>query len=434
MRFGLSRVLVGALLVSAGVASSVLRDGNNMAHPSFLDSIDSIESTTLLCGALDAGTSPLNGVVTFANSGSAMRHLSAVISDGNRSVAAAWSVAGHDALTIRPADYLSSTNITVRAVVDGGGVSGVTRTSVGPTSVVPCRSRGASSWTVTGLRSKNGAIARVVVMNPTSTPSVINVATWSSNGYQQPAPFQGLVVPPVSQVTLNLSNYIVEATDISAAINVLRGRVVSTGMQIDGRNGSLLLGQEETATTQWYPAVPTDDAENVTLNVFNPRATSADIRIALDIPGYSIAPLRVTVPSGSSHHVVVPNSRIPSSGLASIKVTSRVAVATSVELSRANYQRLMSPPPLSHELSWVGSSGIPEAMRLVSDADAKVTFHYAAGHQPKTVTIAVVAGHAITPPKEWRDAGRGVVTSSAGMTLTAVFANAAFESALDPGQ
>lgn len=434
MKFTLTRGIVVATLTVAALVSVVTREGNIPPQTSLLGALDSIESSTLLCTALDAGTSPVNGVVTFTNVSDERRQLRAVLSDGMHSVGADWSVGAHDSLTIRPAEYLAKTNITVRAVVDGGGVTGVIRTTVGPTSTVPCHSNGTSTWSVSGLRSKNGALARIVVMNPTATPSVINVATWSSNGYLQPAPYQGLVVPPVGQVTLNLSNYIVEATDISVIVNSLRGHIVATALQVDGRNGSLVSGQDELATTEWYPAIPTDDAENVVLNVLNPSPTRTDIRVALDIPGFQITPLRFSVPGGSSHVTVIPNSRIPSNGLASLKVTSRVPVATSVQLTRANLQRVMSPPPFANELSWVGSAGVSDSMRLVTEADTTVVFHYVEDGVNKTISVKAKAGQALTPPSSWRKAGRGIVTSAAGMSLTSVFANAAFECALDPRQ
>lgn len=434
MKFTLSRVVVASLLVGSGLISVIGRHGNIPPQTSLLGDLDSVESTTLLCGALDAGTSPVNGVVTFTNFGSTERHLAAVLSDGNHTVGADWTVAANSSLTVHPADFLAKTNLTVRVVINGGGVTGVMRTTVGPTSSVPCRSNGTNSWSVSGLHSRNGALARVVVMNPTSTPSVINVATWSSNGYLQPAPFQGLVVPPVGQVTLNLSNYVVEATDISVIINSLRGLIVATALQVDGRNGSLIGGQNELATTQWYPAVPTDDAENVVLNVLNPSPASADIRVALDIPGFTIAPLRFSLAGGSSHVTVIPNSRIPSSGLASLKITSRTSVATTVTLTRGGLERVMSPPQFANELAWVGSAGIPEVMRLVTDTDAPVTFHYLDGKVAKTIVVTAKAGQALTPPARWREVGHGVVTSSANMALSSVFANAAFESALDPRQ
>jgi len=434
MKFNLTRGVVAGVMAFALVLSVVAKGGNIPPQTSLLGALDSVESSTLLCSALDAGTSPVNGVVTFTNVSDETRQLTATLSDGIHMVGATWTVAAHDSLTVRPSEYLTNTNITVRAVVDGGGVTGVIRTTVGPTSTVPCHANGTSTWSVAGLRSKNGALARIVVMNPTSTPAVINVTTWSSNGYLQIAPYQGLVVPPVGQVTLNLSNYVVEATDISVNVNALRGHIVATALQVDGRNGSLIGGQDELTTTQWYPAVPTDDAESVALNVLNPSSAPADFRVFLDVPGFTIAPLRFNVPGGSRQVVVIPNSRIPSSGLASLKVVSRLPLATSVQLTRGNFQRIMSPPPLANELSWVGSAGVPETMRLVTDANTTVVFHYFHGGTTKSVSVKATAGQALTPPAQWRQSGRGIVTSSAGMALTSVFANTAFECGLDPRQ
>ena len=434
MKFNLTRGVVAGVMALA-IAVSVVSKGGNIPHQtSLLGDLSSVESSTLMCAALDAGSSPVNGVVTFTNASDATRHLTATLSDGLHSVGAEWKVKAHESLTVRPSEYLSKTNITVRAVADGGGVTGVVRTTVGPTSSVPCYTTGTASWAVAGLHSKNGALARVVVMNPTSTPSVINVTAWSSNGYLQIAPYQGLVVPPVGQVTLNLSNYVVEATDISVVVNALRGHIVATALQVDGRNGSLVGGQEELKTTQWYPAVPTDTAETVALNVLNTTSAPADFRVVIDVPGFKIAPLRYSVPGGSSHVVVIPNSRIPSSGLASLKVVSRRPLATSLQLTRAGLQRVMSPPPLANELSWVGSAGVPETMRLVTDANTTVTFHYVTRGVNKSISVKATAGQALTPPTQWREAGRGIVTSSAGMALTSVFANAAYECALDPRQ
>ena len=426
---------VGCVLIVASVViGGVFRGPNVVTQSSLHGNLSYVESNTLLCPALDAGSSPLNGVVTMWNSSSSDRHVTGIVSNGLDDVTAEWDIPAGTSLSINPATYLPKTNLTVRATINGGGVVGLVRTTTGPTSSVPCRSVGTTSWNVAGLSSKDGAVSRIVVMNPSATPAVINVSMWSSTGYSLPAPYQGLVVPPVGQVTLNLSNVVVEATDISADITVLRGRIVATALQLEGSNGSLVRGADAPATTQWYPAVPTDTLENVSLAVMNPSSVATDIRVAVDIPGFDIAPLRFTVPGGASRVAVVPNSRIPSSGLASLKVTSRTPIVTALAMARGRLHRIQSPAPLSTELVWVGSAGIPDAMRLVADAAGSVTFHSQRHGVVRTRTVEVTAGQAITPPQSWIQAGRGTITSASNMSLAAVFSNTAFEVGLDARQ
>jgi hypothetical protein len=434
MRAKLATVLGVALIVASGAVSQLLRGPNVITQSSLQGDLSYVESNTLLCPALDAGTSPLNGVVTMWNSSPSDRHVTATLSNGLDNVSAEWDIPAGTSLSINPATYLPKTNITLRATVDGGGVVGLVRTTSGPTSSSPCRSVGTTSWNVAGLTSKDGAVARIVVMNPSATPSVINVATWSSIGYSLPAPYQGLVVPAAGQVTLNLSNVVVEATDISADITVLRGRIVATAMQLEGVNGSLVSGSDAPSTTQWYPAVPTDSLENVSLAVMNPSASATDIRVAVDVPGFEITPLRFTVPGGASRVTLVPNSRIPSSGLASVKVTSRAPIVISLAMARGRLHRIQSPAPMSTELVWVGSAGIPDAMRLVADASGSVTFHYQRDGETQSQAIKVTAGQAVTPPRAWIEAGRGTITSASNMSLASVFSNTAFEVGLDARQ
>ena len=426
---------VGVLLVLASALVSELLRGPNVISANSLQGDQSyVESNTLLCPALDAGTSPLNGVVTLWNTSSSNRHVTATLSNGLETTTTEWDILAGASLSVNPATYLPKTNITVRASIDGGGVVGVVRTTSGPTSSVPCRSVGTTAWSVAGLSSKNGAIARVVVMNPSATPSVINVTTWSSIGYALPAPYQGLVVPAAGQVTLNLSNVVVEATDISAEITVLRGRIVATALQIEGANGSLVRGSDTPTTTQWYPAVPTDELESVSLAVMNPSSTTTDVRVAVSLPGFQIAPLRFTVPGGASRVTLVPNTRIPSSGLASVRVTSRDPITTSLTLVRGRIHRIQSPPPMSTELAWVGSAGIPDAMRLIADASGTVSFHTLRHGVHRTRNVKVIAGQALTPPTAWIQSGHGTVTSASNISLVAVFSNTAFEVGLDARQ
>ena len=81
----------------------------------------------------------------------------------------------------------------VGAQVSGGGVVGVEVTK-DHTSEAPCISTGVTNWFAAGFDTTVGSCAVLSVYNPTATPAVFNVSTFSASGYVAPAKFQGYAV------------------------------------------------------------------------------------------------------------------------------------------------------------------------------------------------------------------------------------------------
>jgi len=90
----------------------------------------------------------------------------------------------------------------VGAQVSGGGVVGVEVTK-DHTSEAPCISTGITNWFAAGFDTTVGSSAILSVYNPTETPAVFNVSTFSSSGYVAPQRFQGYAVAAHSQAEID---------------------------------------------------------------------------------------------------------------------------------------------------------------------------------------------------------------------------------------
>jgi hypothetical protein len=348
-RRALLLVLAAALLVT-GVAASHFKTSNPSALPNAL-SENGVESAALYCTGLSGANGGVEGHVVFLNTSSDPRTvLVDVVSDTHRSTTATLHVAAYSSKSLSPASLVTGSSYAVAAEVIGGGVVGEEVTGAGAAEV-PCTSAGVTRWYGAGFDTVVGSSAGLSIYNPTATPAVLDVTTFSSNGFGAPAAFRGVSLAAHTQIELNLGTQIVDTSNIGVHVRVLRGSVVVVGVQKSGAVASLVAGSTSTSSDVWFPRVTTVLNAVAQLRVANPGSQSVSVTVNVAIAPYHVAPLTLNVAPYSSGQIVIsPNPAIPDHGYATVELTSSGPVISSLATGTTGGIALSSPESPEDEL------------------------------------------------------------------------------------
>ena len=353
-RFPLLPVLA-LVLAGTGVVGTLERPSNPSFQPSALSAGNKVESTALYCTGLTSAKYGAVGRVTLINTTGESR---GVTVSASSNTGQHWTtelhVARYSSQVIRPGDQLSGDSFGLTALVSGGGVIGVVSTSARGAEA-PCIATGETTWYAAGFDTTVGSNAALSIYNPTATPAVLNVTTYSSSGFNAPAPFQGLSVGPHAQVRLDLGTQIVATANVGVRVNVLRGVVDVVGVQRSGSRVSFNSGSTSETTAVLFPRVTTANNAVAQVRVANPGPLSADVTLRVTLAPYKVSPLVETVPAYSSALIkVTPNPAIPAAGYASVQMSSTQPVFAALATGTSTG-------------TWLSPPGKQSANYLISD-------------------------------------------------------------------
>jgi hypothetical protein len=345
-RFGrvpLLAVLALALIV-VGVLSSTARSVNPSQLPSALALNGRAESTALYCTGFSSNKLGESGRVILDNT-TDQSHV--VTLDHVSNLGAAFSkemtLGAYQQYSFDPSTGVRGDYFGVGAQVSGGGVVGVAVTK-GHTSEAPCISTGVTNWFAAGFDTTVGSSAILSVYNPTATPAVFNVSTYSSSGFVAPQKFQGYAVAAHSQAEINLGVAIVDLSDIGVHVRVLRGALDIVGLQQSGSTVSYNTGVERPSTTALFPLVTTANKATAQIRFSNPGPTPANVTLKVSLASYHVPNQTVTVPPyGSALASITPNPAIPIAGYASIAVRSTQPVIAALATGTGKDFALSAP-------------------------------------------------------------------------------------------
>jgi hypothetical protein len=341
--------VLAAALVVTGVAAAHFKTSNPSTLANALN-VNGVESSALYCTGLSSANGGVEGHVVFLNTSSGPRTVLAnVVSDTHRSASVTLHVAAYSSKSLSPASLVSGNSYAVAAEAIGGGVVGEEVTGAGAAEV-PCTSAGVRRWYGAGFDTVVGSSAALSIYNPTATPAVLDVTTFSSNGFGAPAAFRGLSLAAHTQIELNLGPQIVNTSNVGVHVSVLRGSLVVVGVQKSGAVASLVPGSRSTASEAWFPRVTTALNAVAQLRVANPGSRSVNVTVNVGLAPYHVAPLTLSVAPYSSGQVVIsPNPAIPNHGYATVKLTSSAPVIASLTTGTTAGIALSSPEPPGEE-------------------------------------------------------------------------------------
>ena len=370
-------IVLAALLLLAGL-TTLVRSSNVAPRPSALSLSPGSNSTALYCTGLSGTTGGGAGHFTFLNTTGSTRKLNVqVVSDKNLTSLTSLTLGPHGARTVVPQKEVKGNSFAVAVQVNGGGVVGeeVTNSS----AEAPCASSGVTSWYASGFDTTVGSTADLSIYNPTATPAVFNISTFSPSGYSAPAPFQGLAVGAHEQTEINLGREIVNTSDVGVRVRVLRGSVVINGVQVSGSVSSFAQGQSTLTKSAWFPAVTTVDNALAQVRVTNPSGEPVNVVASVKVASYTVAPQDLTVaPYASGDIVITPNSAIPVAGYASVDVKSSAPVATSLVTGTSSGTALSSMVAPSNDFIIADFSGQGfDVADVTNTSDSSLTVNFA---------------------------------------------------------
>ncbi len=362
--------MLAALLVLAAL-TTLAKSSNSAPGTGSLSLSQGSDSTALYCTGLSGTAGDDVGHFTFLNTTGSTRTLNAeVVSNENLSSLVSLELGPHRSSTIVPQRVLKGSSYAAAVQVNGGGVVGEEVTNSHAES--PCVSAGVTNWYASGFDTTVGSTADLSIYNPTATPAVFNITTYSPSGFAAPAPFQGLAVGAHQQIEVNLGSEIVNTSDVAAHVRVLRGSIVINGVEQSGPVSSFAQGQTTLSTVAWYPAVTTVNNAVAQIRVANPSGESVNVVAHVKVASFSVAPQDLTVaPYTSADIAITPNSAIPAAGYATVIVKASAPVATSLVTGTSSGTALSSPVAPSNEFVVADFAGVGYDVADVSNTSSK---------------------------------------------------------------
>jgi len=369
-------VVLAVLLVLAAL-STLARSSNVTPSTSSLSLSQGADSTALYCTGLSGATGDDAGHFTFLNTTGSTRTLNVdVVSDKHAPSLVTIKLAPHRSSTLAPQGVATGTSYAAAVQVSGGGV--VAEEVTNSHAEAPCVSAGVTNWYASGFDTTVGSTAELSIYNPTATPAVFNISSYSPSGFAAPAPFQGFAVGAHQQTEINLGREIVNTSNVAVHVRVLRGSIVINGVQQSGPVTSFAPGQTTLGDEVWYPAVTTVNNAVAQLRVANPSGQSVNVVVHVKVAGFSVAPQDLTVdPYASGEIAITPNSAIPPAGYAVVNVKSSAPVATSLVTGTSAGTALSSPVTPSNEFVIADFAGVgydAADVTNISTRSLKVTF------------------------------------------------------------
>jgi hypothetical protein len=357
-------VVLLALLVLAGV-TTLAHSSNVAPKSSSIASAQNANSTALYCTGLSGTSGAEVGHLTFFNTTMFPRSLNVdVVSDKGLTSLSSFTLKSHTSTAIFPENLAKGDDFAAAVQVDGSGVIGE-EVAAKSSAEAPCISAGVTQWYASGFDTTVGSTANLSIYNPTATPAVFNVSTYSPSGFSAPAPFQGMSVGAHDQMEINLGSQIVNTSNIGVHVNVLRGSIVIEGVQQSGSVVSFNSGQNNLVT----------------------------VVATVTIPDVAVAPQMLTLaPYASGDIPITPNSAIPPSGYANVELKSSGPVATSLLTGTSLGTSLWAPSEPDSEFIVADFSGKGFDAATVSNTsrqNLKVTFTSIPGPGQSKVSSSV---------------------------------------------
>ena len=122
-------------------------------------------------------------------------------------------------------------------ILSGGGVV-ATQAVHGPSgwSEAPCQSTTAAGWYFPGGTTANADPLYISLLNPTSTPVVVDLAFMTPTGAVHPINYQGIVLQAGQVQVESVASEVQNVATVSTVVSTRTGRIVAT--EVQGFSGS----------------------------------------------------------------------------------------------------------------------------------------------------------------------------------------------------
>ena len=369
----------------------------------------------------------VNGTMTSIGQASA----SGTVPTVQRSV----SVPARGTAAVDPSQGLPAGDTATSFTFDGGGVvADQVVTGGGSWSTAPCASQPSAQWAFAGGSTQAGHALSLSLLNPSSTPAVVDVSFLTPSGQVAPQAYQGLVVPAGHLVVENLGDYVQDASAIATFVVSQSGTLVASEFQqwSSGPAGgvSLQLGAPALSDTWRFAQTTNTPKSTVDFILANPTNAAVTATALVGLSSGSVMPRQVVVPPESTQVFVASSpGGLPPSVPSSVTFES----ATPLVVGRAVQAPAGSTPPgwgasrgtVTVATRWVvPGPGVPNApgtagataasLALADPGPDPVRVRVAVLGSGRTVAVVTVAPGRLTVLGPKVVAGLSVLTVTAG--------------------
>jgi hypothetical protein len=187
--------------------------------------------------------------------------------------------------SVRLGDVLTAPLVAALVDVEGGPAA-VEHEVRGPhgRDAGPCASAASATWHLATGATTRDARDLLVLFNPFPTDAIVDGVFESEDGTREPVRFQGLPVPALSVVGVDIGDDVRRKENVAATLRVRSGQVVAERIQqIDGSLGreglSLALGAPSAATAWAFADGGTGAGRAEQIVVYNPGDRRAEVEV-----------------------------------------------------------------------------------------------------------------------------------------------------------
>ena len=362
-------LLAGGIVDRAGTAHvnpAVVNDA--VAQVPVAAPSDALSSSWFCAGATDSNPVVAQGWAVVANNGSgwAAGTVDAVGSNGTTNVTPMSVAPG--AVVWFPETVKGGSPWTGAIVNLNAGAVVVSQAEDGPygRTVSSCATSGSEHWYLPIGQTRVNATDTILLLNPFSKASIVDLSFSTDQGSELPLDFQGLDVPPGGLLAVPLRDHLRRRASIATTVTARSGNVVAweTEVVTPPAKGQALVGTPAANSPLADPASPVPGL-TVTLGapsggttwvwpdgltgpnldeqyvVYNPSADTAQVRLAFGLPHGTAEPLDITVGPDQLVPVVAEQQpRIPAGMSHTVTLTSTngVPVVATRVVSASNAQ------------------------------------------------------------------------------------------------
>jgi hypothetical protein len=255
----------------------------------------------------------------------------------------------------------------------------------------PCVSSSTTTSYLADAVSTRHTSSVVTLANPSSSAvAVVSVTAVTTAGLVHPAPLQGIVIPPLRSIPVDLATYVLNQSSFAIAVTALSGRIVASEVELGwGQNRILTI----------LPGRPALSGVNV-LGFENKTATQGQV---VTLTNFSAQPVtveeQVTLPSG----LLAPSS---------LTVPANATVGQSMQSFPG------VPKDFPFTIAVRGAAGVLSVARVDRVSDGMALWRsaeVAIAGDGATTTAVLPAANSATPQMRWRQV---IVSNLAGQPTT----------------
>ena len=322
-------VVAGALalsLAALGLGASLAGGGTQATAPTppvSLVASSSAESSQFTCGGFSVGGGTFAAAtVSMTNTTPApvTATVTAMSNAGARSVRSVL-IAANATASLQPGQMVTSGQWAAATILINGGGVAVTERLDGSNGVAatPCASSTATAWNFAGNSTSKGQAPTVSLVNPSSTPAVVDVSFISAAaGAATPSSSQGLVVRPRSVIEVPVSRLVPDGGDLATQVAVTQGSAVAFMTQVssDPVGTAVSLGEPSLESSWSLPRAVATPSTHVAVEVANPTPSTQVVTVHVRLASGWVAPWTQTLdPYTLASIQTAPSSRVPESSV-----------------------------------------------------------------------------------------------------------------------